>query len=310
MSQIGPLTDMGWLQALPLAWLSGFVPEGGFGITSTMAGVPYAVLPRRDAGTSRHNRTVQPFHLVAPDRRPQPSGKSPRASRSRQVQRDISRGRAVTTQPRARATGGDTPAHGHSTPGPRHEWRLRSIGSSLSFMRRELRASLDGSGLSSDEIEDLILVASEAAANAVDHAHSKEPFFDVCTEVADGAVTIIIQDRGQWRQSTSNLERGRGLAMMHALADTNVVAGVHGTTVTIRNRRSDYERLSDSSEWLSWRSCPSGSQRAAMGWTVDRVVDLVCYAECELTEAQMAQVRHQCADASVPLRPYKAPDRP
>jgi hypothetical protein len=63
----------------------------------------------------------------------------------------------------------------------------------------------------------------------------REPFFDVATEVDGGAVTIVVQDHGQWRPPTSDNGRGRGLAMMHVLADINVATRGHGTTVTIRN---------------------------------------------------------------------------
>ena len=81
------------------------------------------------------------------------------------------------------------------------------------------------------------MAASEAANNAVEHAQQPtEPFFDVCCVVEDGAVTIVIQDHGGWLQPTFPSPRGRGLAMMGALADTTVTARLHGTMVTIRNR--------------------------------------------------------------------------
>ena len=100
-----------------------------------------------------------------------------------------------------------------------------------------MRGFLADTSLSDDEIEDLLLAASEAANNAVEHAQEPtEPFFDVCTEVNDGEVTIVIQDHGGWRQPTSPSDRGRGLAMMRALADTTVTARLNGTVVTIRSR--------------------------------------------------------------------------
>ena len=106
-------------------------------------------------------------------------------------------------------------------------------------MRRELRGFLDATALSADAIEDLVLAASEAANNAIEHAQQPtKPFFDVCAVVDDGAVTIVIRDHGGWRQPTSPSIRGRGLAMMGALADTTVTAGSHGTTVTIRSRHA------------------------------------------------------------------------
>jgi hypothetical protein len=71
--------------------------------------------------------------------------------------------------------------------------------------------------------------------------HPRKPFFDVSTQIDGGAVTIVVQDHGQWRQPTSDAERGRGLAVMRALADTTVTTRAHGTTVTIRNHRTGTE---------------------------------------------------------------------
>jgi anti-sigma regulatory factor (Ser/Thr protein kinase) len=106
-------------------------------------------------------------------------------------------------------------------------------------MRQELRGFLDDTAWPADVVEDLVLAASEAANNAVEHAQPPtEPFFDVCAAVDDDAVTIVVRDHGAWRQPTSPSVRGRGLAMMRALADTTVTAGPHGTTVTIRRRRA------------------------------------------------------------------------
>ena len=119
----------------------------------------------------------------------------------------------------------------------RSEWRFPSVLSSVIGMRQELRGLLADTSLSDDEIEDLLLAASEAANNAVEHAQEPtEPFFDVCTEVNDAEVTIVIRDHGGWRQPTSPSDRGRGLAMMRALADTTVTARLNGTVVTIRSR--------------------------------------------------------------------------
>jgi anti-sigma regulatory factor (Ser/Thr protein kinase) len=117
----------------------------------------------------------------------------------------------------------------------RSEWRLASIESSLPFLRRELTALLTCSGLSVDETYDVVLSVSEAASNAVEHAQDpREPFFDVVAEVGDSAVTITVTDQGRWIPQTASAFRGRGLAMMHVLADTTVATAAGGTTVTIR----------------------------------------------------------------------------
>jgi anti-sigma regulatory factor (Ser/Thr protein kinase) len=124
-----------------------------------------------------------------------------------------------------------------SSPGRRrHEWRLRTMESSIPTLRRELGAFLGSTGLCDDAIYDLLLAVSEAASNAVDHPqHSTEPFFDVAAEIDGGAVTVVVQDHGRWLEPTPSPHRGRGVAMMGVLADTTVTAGTHGTVVTIRN---------------------------------------------------------------------------
>ena len=121
--------------------------------------------------------------------------------------------------------------------GRRRDWRLHSRESSIPSLRRELTAFLGTTALADDAFYDLVLAASEAASNAVDHPqHPTEPFFDVVAEIDGETVTIVVRDHGRWLQPTPSPFRGRGLAMMRALADTTVTAGPHGTVVTLRNR--------------------------------------------------------------------------
>jgi anti-sigma regulatory factor (Ser/Thr protein kinase) len=141
-----------------------------------------------------------------------------------------------------------TPPPWESTPtGLRSEWRLDSDLRSVAAMRWWLRAFLGQCwGLSTDEIDDLVLAACEAATNAVEHAQEPtEPFFDVCTEIDQGSVSIVVQDHGQWRRAPSPGNRGRGLQLMRALADTTVTPTADGTTVTIRNRPPGAEGLAE-----------------------------------------------------------------
>ena len=53
-------------------------------------------------------------------------------------------------------------------------------------------------------------------------------------EVVNGRVTIVVRDYGAWRPGPTGPHRGRGLAMLSALADTTVSCARSGTTVTIR----------------------------------------------------------------------------
>jgi anti-sigma regulatory factor (Ser/Thr protein kinase) len=128
-----------------------------------------------------------------------------------------------------------------STPtGLRSEWQLAAALSSVTALRWWLRAFLGQADLSIEEIENLLLAACEAATNAVEQAQElRELSFDVCTEIDYGAVTIVIQDCGLWRQRTSPGDRGRGLVLMRALANIIVTVSPSGTTVTIRNHPVD-----------------------------------------------------------------------
>jgi anti-sigma regulatory factor (Ser/Thr protein kinase) len=144
----------------------------------------------------------------------------------------------LRNQPPGTVTLADSSVNPASSPdGRRDAWRFPSVLVSVSEMRLGLRGFLHHTALSYDETEDLLLAASEAANNAVEHAQRPtEPFFDVSGDVDDGQVTIVIKDYGGWQQPTLPSDRGRGLAMMRILADTSVTTRSHGTTVTMRSR--------------------------------------------------------------------------
>lgn len=106
------------------------------------------------------------------------------------------------------------------------------------MLRRGLRAFLQGTWLSGEQVYDLLLAACEAASNAIEHAqHPREPFFAVRGELDDDRVSIVVRDFGQWREAVGNSHRGRGLGMMQVLAEASFVVGSEGTTVTLRSRR-------------------------------------------------------------------------
>jgi hypothetical protein len=136
---------------------------------------------------------------------------------------------------------GPWPPVSTSSPGPpwrqRRQWRWPSIPTSVRVMRLEVRAMLDLTGLPDDELEDLLLAAVEAGANAVEHARFPIlPFFDVLTEVGEHWARIVVQDHGRWRTPSPGSPRGRGLQMIGLLADASLTVGSRGTTVVLRNR--------------------------------------------------------------------------
>jgi anti-sigma regulatory factor (Ser/Thr protein kinase) len=116
------------------------------------------------------------------------------------------------------------------------EWRLPSIETSVAVLRRGLRTFLLGSALSEGERYDLLLAACEAVSNAVEHARDPvEPYVEVTATIGGPVVTVVVCDHGQWRDATPEVHRGRGLAMMWLLADTEISSRNRGTTVTLRS---------------------------------------------------------------------------
>ena len=114
-------------------------------------------------------------------------------------------------------------------------WSMPAEAPSVPFLRRWLRAVLDDAGLLSEQVHDLLLAVGEAVSNAIEHAlNPTRPGIDVIVEVAHGRVTVVVQDYGEWRPGPSAPHRGRGLAMLSALADSTVTSPGCGTTVTIR----------------------------------------------------------------------------
>ncbi|MGY1810410.1 ATP-binding protein [Blastococcus sp. SYSU D00669] len=116
-------------------------------------------------------------------------------------------------------------------------WRFASSPRSIPAVRARLRAVLADAGVGEDDAYDLVLAACEAATNAIEHAQQPtEPFFDVSARVGDGAVEIAVRDYGQWRERVPSMDRGRGSALMSAVAEITATPSPAGTTVVIRTR--------------------------------------------------------------------------
>lgn len=91
-----------------------------------------------------------------------------------------------------------------------------------SRLRGALAAWLRGLGLTEDLHDDVVLAVYEAMANVVDHAYagSAGPL-ELHGRHYDGTCTVTVSDRGRWRRpkAVSGSFRGRGLGMVHELAD-------------------------------------------------------------------------------------------
>jgi len=107
----------------------------------------------------------------------------------------------------------------------------------LAGLRRTLGRWLMSEGVPADELFNITLAASEAAANAIEHAYgAQEATFHVACVHEGDEVRITVSDGGRWRASRP-YGRGRGLAIMRALVDdARIDRGSDGTSVTLVKR--------------------------------------------------------------------------
>jgi serine/threonine-protein kinase RsbW len=76
-------------------------------------------------------------------------------------------------------------------------------------------------------LNDVLLAANEALTNAAEFAYLGALQHGTMTmrgryRAADGSLSIVVSDRGRWRQTDTNVQsnlRGRGIPLMQALAD-------------------------------------------------------------------------------------------
>ncbi|MFF5181339.1 ATP-binding protein [Micromonospora sp. NPDC000316] len=116
-------------------------------------------------------------------------------------------------------------------------WAYPSAPTSASAMRRDVRRVLDDLNVDPDVLEDLLLAASEAMNNAVEHAQRpSRPEVRVRLRVGDGLVRISVRDFGTWRDRRPAMDRGRGALLMNAYGDVRMISTGEGTTVTIERR--------------------------------------------------------------------------
>ncbi len=123
------------------------------------------------------------------------------------------------------------PAQGHLT------LTVPATAGALSPFRGRLRRFLLANGISEEAVYDLILAASEIAANATEHAYDLHDAQFACTAtVTDSNVTITVSDHGRWRAPRHGHDRGRGrgLRLAEALVDRlDLRAADTGTKVVI-----------------------------------------------------------------------------
>ncbi|MEV6851113.1 SpoIIE family protein phosphatase [Actinoplanes sp. NPDC051411] len=117
-----------------------------------------------------------------------------------------------------------------------HEFvlRLPAEPTRLSVLRRRLEDFLTAHGVPESDRFDLTVAVSEAAANAIEHpVDPVEPVITVEASIDDGVVTVTVSDSGRWKPAHSAGFRGRGLALIGALAELSVARTEEGTSVTL-----------------------------------------------------------------------------
>ncbi|MEH0844975.1 ATP-binding protein [Micromonospora sp. CPCC 205711] len=116
-------------------------------------------------------------------------------------------------------------------------WSYPSAAISASAMRRDLRTLLQTWQVDPDVVQDLLVAASEAFNNAVEHAQQPtRPEVQVRLEMVHGTARVTVRDFGTWRDRRPAMDRGRGATLMNAYGEVRLVPGAEGTTVTIERR--------------------------------------------------------------------------
>ncbi len=104
----------------------------------------------------------------------------------------------------------------------------------LRLVRHELNPWLAAHGVASERARDVVLAATEAMANAIDHAGDLEGRITMHAQRDAVAITLTVSDYGRWRENDPDPSRGRGMQIMRSLAN-EVAVEQHdlGTSVTM-----------------------------------------------------------------------------
>ncbi len=113
--------------------------------------------------------------------------------------------------------------------------------SQLAPVRKALRGWLARCGLPQATVQNVLVAAGEACANAVEHGHRDAPGDTVCfrAEALVDDLRLTIVDTGCWKppRPERDARRGRGMDLMRALMHhVSVTPGPTGTTVDMRTR--------------------------------------------------------------------------
>ncbi|MGD1108921.1 MAG: SpoIIE family protein phosphatase, partial [Mycobacterium sp.] len=108
--------------------------------------------------------------------------------------------------------------------------------SDLAPGRATLRSWLTKAGVDPGQIQDVLIAAGEAVANAIEHGYrdgSEGTILLRATVVGDG-LQVTVTDTGAWKtpRDSAGSHRGRGISLMrHLMEDLNIQSSGAGTTV-------------------------------------------------------------------------------
>ncbi|MFE3636609.1 SpoIIE family protein phosphatase [Streptomyces sp. NPDC059168] len=113
--------------------------------------------------------------------------------------------------------------------------------SQLAPVRKALRGWLAQCDLPANTVQNVLVAAGEACANAIEHGHRHAPGDAVRlrAEALVDNLLLTVADSGRWKVSRPdpNAHRGRGVALMRALMqDVSITPGPSGTTVDMQMR--------------------------------------------------------------------------
>jgi anti-anti-sigma factor len=107
----------------------------------------------------------------------------------------------------------------------------------IASLRRALRLWAVHMGAGSEEADDLVHAASEAASNVVEHAYGPAGgVLELHATYHERCISVVIRDRGRWR-SQRDVGQGRGLELIRGLVDeAQIVRSPTGTEVRLQRR--------------------------------------------------------------------------
>jgi anti-sigma regulatory factor (Ser/Thr protein kinase) len=117
-------------------------------------------------------------------------------------------------------------------------FRLQARPASAVLLRHRLEEWLRDQDVPEPDCFDILLAASEAFANAVEHPlRPAAGVVDIEAEIRDGVLELTIRDYGAWRDRREREEGGLGFPIMRSVMQgVEVDSQSEGSTITLRQR--------------------------------------------------------------------------